>query len=96
MLPEVGSQATVQATPDPAERASTPPRASSAMANAIESYRVAGIRASGSDPRVLMNDRVFRVNDMIDHVLGIRLTGVESDQLIFTDVETGATYVRHF
>ena len=66
------------------------------MAAAIESYRVAGIRASGNDPRVLMNDRVFRVNDMIDHVLGIRLTGVQTNALTFTDVETGAVYTRHF
>jgi hypothetical protein len=95
-LPQVGSSGAAAGERLPAERSLTPPRASSAMATAIEAFRVAGIRASGSDPRVLMNDRVFRVNDIVDHALGIRLTGVQSNALTFTDVETGAVYTRHF
>jgi hypothetical protein len=42
---------------------------------------------------VLMNERVFRLNDTVDRELGLRLTGVQPDLLIFTDA-TGATYEK--
>ncbi|HTZ19355.1 MAG TPA: hypothetical protein VMC06_00610 [Opitutaceae bacterium] len=61
----------------------------------IEALRVTGIRASGSDSRVLMNDRVFRLNDIVDRPLGLRLTGVAADQLTFTD-PNGMVYTRNF
>ena len=61
----------------------------------VESLKVAGIRSSGADSKVLMNDRVYRVNDYVDRSLGVRLTKVSSDSLTFTD-ENGATYVKYF
>jgi hypothetical protein len=61
----------------------------------VDAVRVAGIRSSGGDSRVLMNDRVFRVNDIVERSLGIRLTKVESNALTFTD-STGAIYVKNF
>jgi len=51
----------------------------------IDALRVTGIRASGTDSKVLMNDRVFRVNDIVERSLGLRLTGVAADRLSFTD-----------
>jgi hypothetical protein len=61
----------------------------------IEALRVTGIRASGTDSKVLMNDRVFRVNDIVERSLGLRLTGVAADRLSFTD-ENGMVYTRNF
>ena len=61
----------------------------------VDSIRVTGIRSSGDDSRVLMNDRVFRVNDIVDRGLGVRLTKVNPNSLTFTDAN-GATYVKNF
>lgn len=61
----------------------------------LDSLRVAGIRPAGADSKVLMNDRVYRLNDVVDYPLGLKLTGVEVRQLTFTD-ERGATYVKDF
>ena len=54
-----------------------------------------GIRSSGGDSRVLMNDRVFRVNDIVDRNLGLRLTKVDPAMLVFTD-SNGAIYTKNF
>jgi hypothetical protein len=61
----------------------------------IENIRVAGIRASGADSKVLMNDRVYRVGDTVEHELGLKLTGITSNSLSFED-ERGAKYTRNF
>ena len=42
-----------------------------------------------------MNDRVYRVNDVVDRTLGVRLTKVSTDSLTFTDAN-GVTYVKYF
>jgi hypothetical protein len=61
----------------------------------IETIRVTGIRSSGDDSRVLMNNRVYRVNDIVERNLGIRLIQVEVDSLTFADAH-GQTYTKHF
>jgi hypothetical protein len=61
----------------------------------VDAVRVAGIRSSGDDSRVLMNDRVYRVNDIVDRALGIRLVKVAVDSLTFSDA-AGLTYVKYF
>lgn len=97
------------ATPPPAPVVTAPPSAPAAFADQpavapktdervhafVDAIKVAGIRSSGGDSRVLMNDRVFRVNDIVERNLGVRLTKVEADALTFTD-GNGATYVKHF
>jgi hypothetical protein len=54
-----------------------------------------GIRSSGTDSKVLMNDRVYRVNDYVDRILGVKLVSVSRDTLTFTDAN-GVTYVKNF
>lgn len=61
----------------------------------IDTIRVAGIRSSGTESRVLMNDRVFRVNEIVERNFGLRLTKVEPNTLTFTDAN-GAVYVKNF
>jgi hypothetical protein len=61
----------------------------------IDALRVTGIRASGNDSKVLMNDRVYRVNDIVDRTLGLKLIKVAPDSLTFSD-PTGATYTKIF
>lgn len=59
----------------------------------IDRLHVLGVRSSGSDSRVLMNDRVYRVNDVVDRGLGLRLIEVQSGRLEFEDAR-GMRYTK--
>jgi hypothetical protein len=91
------------ATADPAESvASAPAAAPSGPAKPdvrvqefIDRIRVSGIRASTTDPRVSMNDRVFKLNDVVDRTLGLRIVGIESGGLMFVD-SAGVVYTKNF
>jgi hypothetical protein len=61
----------------------------------IDAIRVTGIRSSGNESKVLMNDRVYRINDMVDYTLGIRLIKVSAEGLSFSDAN-GTVYVKNF
>jgi hypothetical protein len=61
----------------------------------IDALQIAGIRVSDTGSKVLMNDRVFRENEIVDHLLGLRLKKVESDNLTFVD-ERGVIYTKSF
>jgi cytoskeletal protein RodZ len=59
----------------------------------INSLHVTGVRVAGDDSKVLMNNRVYRVNDVIDYELGVKLTGVSTTALTFVD-DNGIVYTR--
>ena len=61
----------------------------------IDRLRVTSIRISDTGNKVILNDRLFRTNDLVEPSLGLRLTDIQANQLTFTD-ESGNTYVRHF
>ena len=42
-----------------------------------------------------MNERVYRVNDIVDRALGVRLTKVAVDSLTFSDAN-GVSYIKYF
>jgi hypothetical protein len=60
----------------------------------IENLHVAGVRASATDSKVLMNDRVYRLGDMVERELHLRLVGITSGSLTFEN-EAGARYTRN-
>jgi hypothetical protein len=61
----------------------------------LDALRVTAVRLqSPSESRVMMNDRVYRVNDIVERSLSLRLTKVESGQLTFTDAN-GVSYVKY-
>lgn len=94
--PQPATASTEAAAPEPAPApASPPPVPDERVHKVVEALRVMGIRSSGTDSKVLMNDRVFRVNDIVDRALNVRLTKVAPDHLEFTDAN-GATYVKYF
>ncbi|HEX2861276.1 MAG TPA: hypothetical protein VHN79_06535 [Lacunisphaera sp.] len=76
-------------------RPATPAKLEPRAINYIEGIRVAGIRASSTDSKVLMNDRVYRLGDTVEHELGLRLVGITSHSLTFED-DRGAKYTRSF
>jgi hypothetical protein len=84
--------------PVPETAKAPPPKLAPRAINYIESLRVAGIRASTTDPKdskVLMNDRVYRVGNLVEPEMGLRLVGITADSLTFED-EHGGRYTRTF
>ena len=61
----------------------------------IDTLRVAGIRALATDAKVLMNDRVYRVGDTVEHILGLKLAAIAPNALTFED-ERGVRFTRNF
>ena len=61
----------------------------------VDGWRVAGIRSSGNESKVLLNERVYKLNDIVDRTNGLRLTKIASDQLTFTTAD-GIDYVKTF
>ncbi len=51
----------------------------------LDKLRITGVRGTGIEARVLMNEKVYRINDLIDRELGLRLTEVSSSLLVFVD-----------
>ena len=84
-------------TPEPvaAAKPAVAPKLDSKSVNYIEGLRVAGIRASGADSKVLMNDRVYRIGDTVEHDLDLRLVGITASSLTFEN-DSGARYTRNF
>lgn len=61
----------------------------------VDGFRVAGIRSSGTGSKVLLNEKVYKINDIVDRANGLRLTQVATDSLTFTTPD-GITYVKNF
>src|SRR5262249_44791696 len=85
---------TPAATQTPAAR-SAAAKPDDRVAQFVEAIRVTGIRSSGSESRVLMNERVYRVNEVVERNLGVKLVKVAPDTLTFSDTN-GITYEKHF
>jgi hypothetical protein len=61
----------------------------------VDALRVTGIRAAGNDSKVMINERVYKLNDIVDRPNSLRLTNVASDGLMFTTPD-GVTYEKTF
>ncbi|MBC8008818.1 MAG: hypothetical protein H7067_01815, partial [Burkholderiales bacterium] len=61
----------------------------------LNTARLTGVRGTGTSARVLMNERVFRLNDIVDTALGLRLSGVQPNLMVFTDAQ-GKTYEKPY
>lgn len=83
------------AASSPAPQAAPPAKMGGKEINFIEALRIAGIRASTTDSKVLMNDRVYRIGDIVEHEMNLKLVGITSSSLTF-ESENGARYTRTF
>lgn len=81
--------------PAPTTAATGPGSFDQQVAAFVEAIHVTGIRSSGNESRVLMNDRVYRVNDIVERSLGVKLIKVAADTLTFVDAQ-GVTYEKYF
>ena len=58
----------------------------------IDHFHVSGVRAG---TKALINGHIYKINDVLDKGIGLKLVGVEDDHLTFTDSQ-GQTYVKNF
>ncbi len=82
-LPEASNRA-------PAETATVGPVAEKPefnleIQNFIDGLQVHGFRSAGANSRLLMNGRVFKLNDIVSHELAIRFKGSRDGALVFED-----------
>jgi hypothetical protein len=59
----------------------------------LNTLRITGVRGIDREARVLMNERVWRLNDVVSPDLGLRLSAVRPGLLVFTDAK-GRTYEK--
>ncbi len=81
--------------PTPVAPVAAPPDLAPRIQTFLAEARVAGVRGQAAQARVLMNEKVFRLNDVVDRELGLKLTGVLPGLLVFTDAR-GRTYEKNF
>ena len=79
----------------PVVRPPEPTQPSAGVQSFVDKFRVAGIRVSDTESKVILNEHLFRLNDMIEPGLGLRLTGIDSHLLTFTD-SNGFSYQKRF
>jgi hypothetical protein len=53
------------------------------------------VRAAGADSKALVDGHVYKVNELIDRTIGLKLTKVDADHLTFVDAQ-GDTYLKSF
>jgi hypothetical protein len=90
--PVVAASAPTQA-PAAAVTVSKPVPVSDQIQAYIDGLHVAGARPSANGGKAIIDGHIFRVNDVLDHALGVRLVKVEADKLTFQD-HSGAVYTK--
>jgi hypothetical protein len=59
----------------------------------VEALRISVVRLTPTDPKVVLNGQVFRLNDVVDRNLQVRLVKIEPSRLVFTDAN-GFNYTK--
>jgi len=75
--------------------ATPPPSHADQVQSFVDGLRVTGVRAAGPDSKALVDGHIYRVNDVLDRGLGIRLMQVDPDHLTLVDSQ-GVTYIKTF
>jgi hypothetical protein len=83
------------AVPAPSPTAAPPPNRSGQAQAFVENLHISGVRSAGAESKALVDGHVYRVNDVLERTLGIKLVKVDSDHLTFIDAG-GETYIRSF
>ncbi len=59
----------------------------------VDQLQVFGYRSAGDDSRLLMNGRVYKLNDIVDNERGLKFLGNEGENLIF-EAPSGYRYSK--
>jgi len=90
----------------PPAASATPPRPASPPATVVpttnpkisdfvDALRISVVRLTPTDPKVVLNGQVFRINDVVDRSLTVRLIKIEAARLVFGDAN-GFEYVKAY
>jgi hypothetical protein len=80
--------------PAPARAVAVSPQAHVDTVQAmVDAFHISGVRTAGSGSKALVDGHVYKLNDIVDKTVGLRLVKVDEDHLTFTDRD-GNTYVR--
>jgi len=79
-------------TPPPAPAA---PVANPTISDFVDALRISVVRLTPTDPKVVLNGQVYRINDMVDRGLKVRLVKIEAARLVFSDAK-GIEYVKTY
>ncbi len=79
----------------PVVAVSTPAEREAKVYAFLSGLRLTGVRGQDRDARVLMNERVWRLNDTVSPELGLRLSAIRPGLLVFTDAQ-GKTYEKPY
>lgn len=72
-----------------------PPSDPVAIRSFLEESRISGIRMSGNDSRVLLNNRVHSVGSTVSHELGLSIEAIQPNEITFIDA-AGTRYRKSF
>jgi hypothetical protein len=61
----------------------------------IDAYHISGVRLAGAGSKALIDGHVYKLNDVVDKALGLKLVKVDEDHLTFTDRD-GNTFAKTF
>jgi len=99
--PPAAAAATQAAAPTPAPVAAptAAPVPTQSLGDRVQAFidriQISGVRYAGAESKAIIDGHIYRVNDMLDKILGIRLSKVDPDHLTFVD-SAGATYTKSF
>lgn len=61
----------------------------------VDAFHISGVRTAGAGSKALVDGHIYKLNDVVDKAIGLRLVKVDEDHLTFVDRD-GNTYVRNF
>ncbi len=59
----------------------------------VDRIQINSVRTSQTETKVIINNRLYRLGDTIDHSIGLRLSEVHHNHILFTD-EVGNKYIK--
>ncbi len=61
----------------------------------VDAFHISGVRTAGAGSKALVNGHIYKLNDLVDKAIGLKLVKVDEDHLTFVDRD-GNTYIRNF
>jgi hypothetical protein len=61
----------------------------------VDAYHISGVRLAGAGSKALIDGHVYKLNDVVDKTLGLKLVKVDEDHLTFADRD-GNTFAKAF
>jgi hypothetical protein len=90
------SVAVAAVTPAPVQRTADNSQVHTDMVQGlVDAFHISGVRTAGFGSKALVNGHVYKLNDIVDKSIGLKLVKVDEDHLTFVDRD-GNTYVKSF